>query len=181
MLPVVALVTASERDSGAVAVEACSQLRDPDVMFPVEYDEDGVGNDDLPNDHELVLAAKSVCLGCPVRDLCGEAAMARRERWGVWGGMTHRELEAMRRRLSRKDLRARQLAALQAAEVVLATAPTTSRLHRWAGEIELFKYDATVDGPTSAPATPAPRQSAPKAPRDVVDRFEQLDLFGVNA
>ncbi len=30
--------------------------------------------------------AKDLCAACPIRQLCLEAALARREPWGVWGG-----------------------------------------------------------------------------------------------
>ena len=33
-----------------------------------------------------IAAAKSFCLECPVKEPCLEAAMLRREPWGVWGG-----------------------------------------------------------------------------------------------
>jgi len=36
-----------------------------------------------PSDVEL---AKALCLGCPVRALCLQGALERREPWGVWGG-----------------------------------------------------------------------------------------------
>lgn len=44
-------------------------------------------------------AAKSVCTGCPVRTECLEYALARNERFGVWGGLSERErrLEQQRR------------------------------------------------------------------------------------
>jgi WhiB family transcriptional regulator, redox-sensing transcriptional regulator len=38
---------------------------------------------ELPDDVEY---AKSLCLECPVRLLCLEGALERREPWGVWGG-----------------------------------------------------------------------------------------------
>lgn len=46
------------------------------------------------NDPELWFAesptdvehAKALCEGCPVRSLCLEGALERREPWGVWGG-----------------------------------------------------------------------------------------------
>lgn len=41
--------------------------------------------------------AKMICLSCPVRLECLEYALARDERWGVWGGLSERE----RRRLKR--------------------------------------------------------------------------------
>ena len=33
-----------------------------------------------------VEAAKALCVGCPVRDVCLAGALERREPWGVWGG-----------------------------------------------------------------------------------------------
>ena len=30
--------------------------------------------------------AKALCQDCPVRDLCLDGALERREPWGVWGG-----------------------------------------------------------------------------------------------
>ena len=42
--------------------------------------------------------AKEVCDACPVKSECGEAALARREDFGIWGGMSERE----RRRILRR-------------------------------------------------------------------------------
>lgn len=36
-------------------------------------------------------AAKRICAECPVMAECGQAALARREQYGVWGGMTEDE------------------------------------------------------------------------------------------
>ena len=55
------------------------------------------GRDDLPcrvNNPELWFAespsdveyAKALCIDCPVRALCLDGALERREPWGVWGG-----------------------------------------------------------------------------------------------
>lgn len=41
--------------------------------------------------------AKKICLGCEVRDMCLEYALAHDERFGIWGGLSERE----RRRLKR--------------------------------------------------------------------------------
>jgi Transcription factor WhiB len=40
------------------------------------------------SDHEAERAeAAKLCVGCPVIEPCGQAATARRERFGVWGGV----------------------------------------------------------------------------------------------
>lgn len=41
------------------------------------------------------LAAKSVCAGCPVRRECADYAIRAREPYGVWGGLTEEEREAI--------------------------------------------------------------------------------------
>lgn len=40
-------------------------------------------------------AAKSVCGGCPVLRQCREHALAVREPYGVWGGLTEEERQAV--------------------------------------------------------------------------------------
>lgn len=44
------------------------------------------------------VAAKAVCAVCPVRAACLEDAMQRRERYGIWGGLSSLERKAVRRR-----------------------------------------------------------------------------------
>jgi WhiB family transcriptional regulator, redox-sensing transcriptional regulator len=41
--------------------------------------------------------AKRICLGCEVKDACLDYALAKDERFGIWGGLSERE----RRRLKR--------------------------------------------------------------------------------
>lgn len=41
--------------------------------------------------------AKRVCMGCEVRAECLEYALARDERFGIWGGMSERERRRLRR------------------------------------------------------------------------------------
>lgn len=43
-------------------------------------------------------AARGICATCPVRPLCAEFAIQVGERYGVWGGMTQRELRQRRDR-----------------------------------------------------------------------------------
>jgi WhiB family redox-sensing transcriptional regulator len=65
---------------------ACRGL-DPEIFYPVSEEETEV--------------AKTVCLGCPVRQSCLEHALGSRERDGVWGGCTEKE----RRRIVRQRRR----------------------------------------------------------------------------
>lgn len=41
-------------------------------------------------------AAKAVCARCPVRRRCRDHALATREPYGVWGGLSEHEREAIR-------------------------------------------------------------------------------------
>jgi WhiB family redox-sensing transcriptional regulator len=59
---------------------------DPEIFYPPEDDEDAAE------------PAKAICEACPVREVCLEHAIARREKLGVWGGLSERE----RRRLLRQ-------------------------------------------------------------------------------
>lgn len=51
----------------------------------------------FPGDGQSAEPAKAICRGCDVRDECGQAAMDRGEKHGVWGGMSINELEEARR------------------------------------------------------------------------------------
>ncbi len=53
---------------------------------------------------EQTVAAKAVCAGCPVRTACLEFAMATRQEYGIFGGLTEQE----RRTLARRRARARR-------------------------------------------------------------------------
>ena len=48
-------------------------------------------------DPDSVAAAKTACRGCPIRESCLRDALARRERAGVWGGLTKTERDALTR------------------------------------------------------------------------------------
>lgn len=45
--------------------------------------------------------AKAVCRDCPARFDCLRGALARRERFGIWGGVSERERRILRRRVAR--------------------------------------------------------------------------------
>jgi WhiB family redox-sensing transcriptional regulator len=61
-------------EAGKVADEAKLPCRtfDPELWFA-----------ESPSDVEF---AKALCVDCPVRALCLDGALERREPWGVWGG-----------------------------------------------------------------------------------------------
>lgn len=61
---------------------------DGDVFFPVE------GGSADP--------AKRICSRCPVESECLEFALAHDEQLGVWGGMSERERERLRKSLRAK-------------------------------------------------------------------------------
>ena len=44
--------------------------------------------------------AKKICTGCEVRSECLEYALAKDERFGIWGGLSERERRRLRRRAS---------------------------------------------------------------------------------
>ena len=55
---------------------------DPALFFPARGE---------PTD-----AAKAICARCPVRVECGDFAMASNERYGIWGGLSQRQLRQAR-------------------------------------------------------------------------------------
>jgi WhiB family redox-sensing transcriptional regulator len=77
-----AIAAGSEDDDRWQDKAVCAQT-DPEAFFP----EKGGSTRE----------AKRICLGCEVRDRCLEYALARDERFGIWGGLSERE----RRRLKR--------------------------------------------------------------------------------
>lgn len=60
----------------------CGQV-DPEVFFP----EPGQSS----------LYAKRVCAVCPVRRQCLSWAVETGQQWGIWGGMSAREMRALRK------------------------------------------------------------------------------------
>lgn len=75
---------------GRWAKQAACVGADLDLFFPVKVtDED---------------AAKQVCKPCPVRAECLQHALKVREAFGVWGGLTSPERDALLRRDGRRGL-----------------------------------------------------------------------------
>ncbi|WP_432008670.1 WhiB family transcriptional regulator [Streptomyces bacillaris] len=58
----------------------CAQT-DPEAYYPE------VGGSAVP--------AKRTCMACPVTTECREYALATGQRWGVWGGLTQKELRRL--------------------------------------------------------------------------------------
>lgn len=65
---------------------ACADLELGVVLFYGGEDEDLWGTK-----RARETAAKVVCATCPVITTCREYALARREEWGIWGGLTATE------------------------------------------------------------------------------------------
>lgn len=60
----------------------------PEVFFHPEGERGGARR-------RRAIAAKQVCLGCPVLAQCRAHALAVREPYGVWGGLTEDEREVL--------------------------------------------------------------------------------------
>lgn len=52
------------------------------------------GSQDVPEQE----AAKALCQRCPVQKECLEFAMITGEKYGIWGGLNHKERAALRRK-----------------------------------------------------------------------------------
>ncbi len=67
-------------------------------------------------------AAKQVCAACPVRLECADYAVRAREPYGVWGGLSEEEREAIYTRLDRRHYPRRRGEGIRAAEREIAEA-----------------------------------------------------------
>ncbi|MEV7908058.1 WhiB family transcriptional regulator [Streptomyces anulatus] len=73
---------------------ACRQV-DPELFFPAVNDVTG-----SPGAETRAYAkAKKICARCPVRSQCAAYALARDERYGLWGGMTPRQRQRLLNRM----------------------------------------------------------------------------------
>lgn len=61
---------------------ACASA-DPEAMYPVKG--------------SSPKQAKRVCLGCDVREPCLEDALLSNDRFGIWGGLSDKERQALKR------------------------------------------------------------------------------------
>jgi WhiB family redox-sensing transcriptional regulator len=76
-------------------LQGACRTTDPDVFFHPEGERG-------PARVNRQLAAKAICATCPVIEQCAAHALAVREPYGVWGGMSEEDREARyaRRRLA---------------------------------------------------------------------------------
>lgn len=78
----------------------------PDFVDPdtgEEFFDDGTVWEQYGDTSEAYEKGREICMGCPIRELCLQSAMDRRERFGLWGGLIPIE----RRRIERRDRRRR--------------------------------------------------------------------------
>lgn len=73
----------------APSIPPC-QTTDPDAWFPEQ-----IGTDPYVNTQSYTDARK-LCNQCPVKAQCLAYALANEEEFGMWGGATPRERQAMR-------------------------------------------------------------------------------------
>lgn len=73
-------------DHGWQQDAACAG-NDPEAWFPLESG----------RNRAEVAYAKSICATCPARNPCAEYAIESGERHGVWGGLTVRDRDRIRR------------------------------------------------------------------------------------
>lgn len=68
-----------------------------ELFYRNEFNDDGT----LSNTSVIELnQVKEVCRSCPCLDECAEWGISK-ERWGIWGGLTPKERERIRRRRRR--------------------------------------------------------------------------------
>jgi WhiB family redox-sensing transcriptional regulator len=79
------LTVLGEEDPPRWQEEALCAQTDPESFFP----EKGGSTRE----------AKRICAACDVRQECLEFALARDERFGIWGGLSERERRRLRRRV----------------------------------------------------------------------------------
>ena len=78
------------KDAGWMDLALCAEV-DPEIFFPQSNDGHNPGAD-----------AKRVCMECRVRAQCLEYALARKERHGIWGGLSERQRRVIERRRERE-------------------------------------------------------------------------------
>jgi len=74
----------------------CTQA-DPEAWFP-DHDGDNPIKDQTRRDEKgKAISAKDICRRCPVRNECLQYALDRKESHGIWGGLTTKERNKLRK------------------------------------------------------------------------------------
>lgn len=79
--PSVSVIELLDNDDDWSALGSCSQV-DPEIFFP----EKGGSNRD----------AKLICTKCDVREQCLQYALDNDENYGIWGGLSKKERQALK-------------------------------------------------------------------------------------
>lgn len=79
--------------------QAACRGEDLDTFYPSPSDR-GPGSKETREKR-----AKGFCAGCAVREECLEDALARNDKWGIWGGLNEDQRAAERRRRQRQALK----------------------------------------------------------------------------
>ncbi len=90
------------------------KLFNPDIIDDEgeEWFDDGTIWEAFGDTSHFYDKAREICAACPVRAQCEEYALANKERYGMWGGLTpieRRRIERRERRNRLKEKRAQQL------------------------------------------------------------------------
>jgi WhiB family transcriptional regulator, redox-sensing transcriptional regulator len=103
------------------------------------------------------VAAKEICMNCPVQISCAEHALKVREPYGVWGGMTEEDREEyhMRQKALVRAQAAREKAARLQQEKL-----KEKLLRQKAAEHKIRSVQAGIDPDPAMAAGAAPRRSA---------------------
>lgn len=86
-------------DEGVIESGRCNGIEDPDIFFPSR---------DKETYKKIAAQAKEYCFGvggkdpCPIRTLCLWQAVESDEQHGIWGGLSHRERNALVRKWQKK-------------------------------------------------------------------------------
>ncbi|MGW4200955.1 WhiB family transcriptional regulator [Streptomyces sp. NPDC004726] len=56
----------------------------------------------LPRDHQAIARAKSICGPCPVKRACFNSALEQGSKEGIWGGLTEKERQPWRAKISKR-------------------------------------------------------------------------------
>ncbi|MEV7600464.1 WhiB family transcriptional regulator [Kitasatospora sp. NPDC089797] len=92
---------------GALPGAACTGA-EGDLFYPEPDEDDEITEEVAAAAWWAERRAKMICAGCPVRLMCLARALERHEKYGIFGGMTAAERDALHQRRLRTAARARR-------------------------------------------------------------------------